>query len=237
MPLSTIEEIAAHYISEIKSVAPRGPYAFAGFSLGGIIAFEMARQLVQQGEVVSFVGMFDTVAFTSDKHMPVIARYLRRIKIAVMKVAYVIWLFLTDKETREAGFLDKKFKSLKWRLRRLRFMFKAQRAYLKGDKDNLPAYLHDVHELNTRAMENYVLKPSPIAIDLFRARRQTFYIEESKTYGWSKYALKGVNVHHIPGEHSTIFWPPYDKIVADLIQQRLDKITLESQKGLAKTTE
>lgn len=237
VPLSTIEEIAAHYISEIKSVAPRGPYAFAGFSLGGIIAFEMARQLVQQGEVVSFVGMFDTVAFTSDKHMPVIARYLRRIKIAVMKVAYVIWLFLTDKETREAGFLDKKFKSLKWRLRRLRFMFKAQQAYLKGDKDNLPEYLHDVHELNTRAMENYVLKPSPIAIDLFRARRQTFYIEESKTYGWSKYALNGVNIHHIPGEHSTIFWPPYDKIVADLIQQRLDKITLESQKGSAKTTD
>lgn len=236
-PLSTIEEIAAHYIAEIKSVAPHGPFAFAGFSLGGIIAFEMARQLVQQGEVVSFVGMFDTVAFTSDKHMPLISRYLRRIKIALMKVAYIIWLFLTDKETRKAGLLDKKFKSLKWRLRRLRFMFKAQQVYLKGDKDNLPEYLHDVHELNTRAMENYVLKPSPIAIDLFRASRQTFYIEEPKTYGWSKYALKGVNIHHIPGEHSTIFWPPYDKIVAEIIQQRLDKVTLESQKGLSKTTE
>lgn len=230
IPLSSIEEIASYYISEIKTVAPHGPYAFAGFSLGGIIAFEMARQLIQNGEDVPFVGMFDTVAFTSDKNMPKISRYLRRAKLVVMKVLFVIWLFITDKETREAGLFGKKVRSLRWRLRRLLFMFKAQQAYLKGDKDKLPEYLRDVHELNTRAMENYVLRPHPISIDLFRASRQTFYIEEPRTYGWSEYALRGVNVHHIPGEHSTIFWPPQDKIVADIIQQRLDKITLEYQR-------
>lgn len=230
VPLATMEEIAAHYISEIRMVAPKGPYAFAGFSLGGIIAFEMARQLIQQGEEVPFVGMFDTVAFTSDKHLPKTKRFLRRIKISLMKILFVIWIFITDKESRQAGLFGKKLKSLRWKFRRLVYLFKAQKAYLQGDKDKLPEYLRDVHELNTRAMENYVLKPSPVTIDLFRAMRQTFYIEEPKTYGWAKYALGGVNVHHIPGEHSTIFWPPQDKIIADIIQKRLDNITLDHQK-------
>ncbi|MGC8864334.1 MAG: amino acid adenylation domain-containing protein [Bacteroidales bacterium] len=230
VPLGTMEEIAAHYISEIKTVAPKGPYAFAGFSLGGIIAFEMARQLIQQGEEVPFVGMFDTVAFTSDKHLPKLKRYLRRIKIALMKILFVVWIFITDKESRQTGIFGKKIRSLRWKFRRLVYLFKAQKAYLQGDKDKLPEYLRDVHELNTRAMENYVLKPSPVAIDLFRALRQTFYIEEPLTYGWAKYALGGVNVHHIPGEHSTIFWPPQDKIIADIIQKRLDDLTLDHQK-------
>jgi len=45
-----IEEIAARYIAEIKTVQPEGPYFLGGASFGGVIAFEMARQLRSQGE-------------------------------------------------------------------------------------------------------------------------------------------------------------------------------------------
>src|SRR3984885_4915904 len=43
-PYNKIEDMAAHYISAITRQNPNGPYALAGFSFGGIIAFEMARQ-------------------------------------------------------------------------------------------------------------------------------------------------------------------------------------------------
>ena len=53
-PLETFEEIASYYISEIMTVDKEGPYQLAGYSLGGKIAYEMARQLTEMGKKVSF---------------------------------------------------------------------------------------------------------------------------------------------------------------------------------------
>jgi thioesterase domain-containing protein len=57
----TIEEVAQNYIEKIKGLQPRGPYHIAGWSTGGTIAFEMTRQLEQQEEEISFLGMIDVV--------------------------------------------------------------------------------------------------------------------------------------------------------------------------------
>jgi len=57
---TTIEEMAAHYISEMRSVQPHGPYFVGGFSLGGLVAYEIAQQLTAQGEEAALLVMFDT---------------------------------------------------------------------------------------------------------------------------------------------------------------------------------
>ncbi|MCK4826198.1 hypothetical protein KA005_61215, partial [bacterium] len=56
----TIEEMAAHYIKEIQTVQPKGPYYFGGYCLGGIMAFEMAQQLQSEGEEVVFLALIST---------------------------------------------------------------------------------------------------------------------------------------------------------------------------------
>ncbi len=61
-PHETIEQMAADYLSEIRAVQAAGPYLLAGHSFGGVIAFEIARQMRQQGDTVAFLGMFDSVA-------------------------------------------------------------------------------------------------------------------------------------------------------------------------------
>ena len=48
-PHATVEEMAAHYIQEIRTVQPDGPYRLAGFCFGAILAFEMAQQLRKRG--------------------------------------------------------------------------------------------------------------------------------------------------------------------------------------------
>jgi aspartate racemase len=58
--LTTIEEMATHYLSEIRSVQPRGPYFLGGFSFGGLVAYEMAQQLHACGEEVGLLAFFDT---------------------------------------------------------------------------------------------------------------------------------------------------------------------------------
>jgi len=61
-PLERIEQMAALYLEKIREVQPMGPYLLGGWSSGGIIAFEIARQLEQMGETVERVLMLDTPA-------------------------------------------------------------------------------------------------------------------------------------------------------------------------------
>lgn len=58
--LTGIEEMAALYVTEIRRVQSEGPYLLGGWSMGGLVAFEMARQLEAQGENTNLVVLFDT---------------------------------------------------------------------------------------------------------------------------------------------------------------------------------
>ncbi|WP_335743621.1 non-ribosomal peptide synthase/polyketide synthase [Rhodococcus oxybenzonivorans] len=59
-PLASITEFAARYVREIRSIQPHGPYHLLGWSLGGVIAQEMAVQLQAAGEIVRLLGMLDS---------------------------------------------------------------------------------------------------------------------------------------------------------------------------------
>ncbi len=61
-PANNIQEIAAHYVAELLTQVPEGPYAITGYSSGGVIAFEMAKQLKRIGKNVFFLGLFDSFA-------------------------------------------------------------------------------------------------------------------------------------------------------------------------------
>ena len=55
----TVEQMAAQHVATIRSVRPHGPYVIGGFCLGGLIAYETARQLEQQGETVERLLIID----------------------------------------------------------------------------------------------------------------------------------------------------------------------------------
>ena len=58
-PFTSVPEMARHYIAEIRTVRPHGPYIVLGICTGGLIAYEMAQQLLEQGETATLV-MMDT---------------------------------------------------------------------------------------------------------------------------------------------------------------------------------
>jgi non-ribosomal peptide synthetase component F/thioesterase domain-containing protein/acyl carrier protein len=60
-PHSSVEEMAAEYLREIRLRQPHGPYHICGYSFGGLVAFEIARLLHAEGEEVGLVGLFDTL--------------------------------------------------------------------------------------------------------------------------------------------------------------------------------
>lgn len=58
-PLASIETIAKHCLCEIRVVQPHGPYAFAGACFGATVAYEIARQVMAEGETVAYLGLLD----------------------------------------------------------------------------------------------------------------------------------------------------------------------------------
>jgi acetoacetyl-CoA synthetase len=68
-PQTSVEEMAATYVGVIRSFQPESPYRVAGHSFGGLLAFEIARLLAEQGEEVGWLGMIDAELSTA-AHAP-----------------------------------------------------------------------------------------------------------------------------------------------------------------------
>ena len=58
-PLNRVEDMAAHYIREIQTIQPKGPYLLGGRCFGGRVALEMAQQLQAQGEKVAILAIVE----------------------------------------------------------------------------------------------------------------------------------------------------------------------------------
>lgn len=65
-----VQQLAAHYVQEIRLVQPEGPYHLGGWCVGGIIAYEMARQLQQAGQEVALLALLDSAPPTAENAPP-----------------------------------------------------------------------------------------------------------------------------------------------------------------------
>src|SRR5204863_4923379 len=69
-PHHTIEATAQEYLHEIRVLRPQGPYHLAGYSLGGLVVFEMARQLAAAGQQIGLLAMLDAHAPGHPRQQP-----------------------------------------------------------------------------------------------------------------------------------------------------------------------
>jgi len=218
-PLDKIEDIAAHYIAAIIEQNPSGPYALAGYSFGGIIAFEMARQLEALGKEVKMLAMFDTYAYRSPHYDPALLKLFKRGKFFIKRFAYTFAFSNGFRYTlvNTGTNVKRRFIRYYWNLR-----------YGKNQtQTGIFGYSNKVDVMNEYAEKYYQLKPYDITVDVFRAENRTFYMDDFENLGWKPYALKGVRIHKIPGEHNTIFKAPNDKIFASILQKCLDEAVLK----------
>jgi thioesterase domain-containing protein/acyl carrier protein len=81
-----VETLAAHYLEEIRTVQPKGPYLLAGYSFGGVIAFEIAQSLLSEKQEVALLTLLDTMGVDRHRAEPSLAS---RISDAVVRVWHV----------------------------------------------------------------------------------------------------------------------------------------------------
>ncbi|AKD57253.1 hypothetical protein SD10_22520 [Spirosoma radiotolerans] len=213
-PLSSIEAMATYYIDAIKVQNPTGPYSLAGYSFGGIIAYEMCRQLKQDGKEVKVLAMFDTHADQSNYLGPWVSKVWKTVQSTIKKYLYTFILLKND----ISGTISYKKGSIKRRVNKIYGKLKYTEDYHKMFYGNQ----YKVYRSNQQATRNYRLTPQNIGIDLFRAEKRMYYIQDFEFLGWKPFALKGVTVHKVPGDHASLFNPPNDKEFARILQNLLD---------------
>ncbi|WP_158795398.1 non-ribosomal peptide synthetase [Pedobacter sp. L105] len=218
-PLDNMEAIAEFYIREIIKHNPSGPYAIAGYSFGGVIAFEMARQLKKMGKEVCFLGMFDTNIQYPTHQYPTAKKIAVKVSRQVHKLFFRTNTLLTHPvltmEYLKAYYTQK-----------LNLPVSKKGLLEVYDSNELPDFMQEIVKRLYAAFYNYKIKPLDVKIDLFRAGTRMYYVDDPKYLGWGKYATKGVSVFNVPGDHKEMFSAPNDKVLAEVLQQRLNKIQL-----------
>ena len=217
-PLDRIEDMATHYISEILRSNPDGPFCLAGYSLGGIIAWEMAKQLKEQGREVLMLSLFDAVAKNEWSAGGLSSGFSKKLK----KAGYNLSLMVKNP-----------LNAFEYKTHVLKMQFEQKKGKLKtafrNNKTNeieegyIP-YGSTVYEKSIEAYENYSLQALDIQVDLFKAKEQMFYLHDPVHYGWDKFALGGVVTHEIEGNHLTLFDEPHGKQVAEVMKKRMNEI-------------
>ncbi|RYF93765.1 MAG: non-ribosomal peptide synthetase, partial [Chitinophagaceae bacterium] len=221
MPVvENVEEMATNYITEIIKNNPDGPYALAGYSFGGIIAFEMARQLRKMNKEVKALIIFDTYADAANGHHSALKARLQKWKVKIMSSLYNVREFIKDPVGRVAYQREELKTSMHKPYRRVK-------SWIEGKEKDLFYYKYKIEETNLRAKDRYQLHEFDGLVELFRAQKRTYYQDDQVYLGWKPFAKKGVRVHEIPGEHNKIFLPPNVNELARKLQLCLDNSVRE----------
>jgi amino acid adenylation domain-containing protein len=228
--LTKVEDMACQYIKVIQTLQPDGPYLLGGHSYGGLVAFEMARQLVHQGQEVNFLAILDTPAplpgtqsmITKDwdnaKWLTQIVNLVERLYETNLEVSYEAIQFLEQGE---------QFNYLKKRLEKVNLLPPdAGTAQLRT--------LVEVYKANCQAQ--YVPQDIyPGRITLFRSsEEQVKHSADEKfteiwrepVWNWSQLSAQPVEIHQVSGDHITIMVEPHVRVLADKLRDCLEQAQL-----------
>ena len=218
-PDDTVEQMAANFISEIQTVHPKGPYSLAGFSFGGIIAFEMYRQLKAKGEKVKILASLDSYVYPNYFYKNPVKKKLVYGLYTMGQMVFILMNMFSNK---------KNFKR-RWNL--LKIMFQGFYLRLKHGREKQMELqfqrASNIDEMHSLAFDRYSIKPEEVIIDLFRASENVYFAHDFKYLGWKKVASKGVRKHMIPGNHNDMFVSPNVEEFAKTLQYTLDNHNCE----------
>jgi amino acid adenylation domain-containing protein len=223
--LDTIEELAEAYLADLRAFQPCGPYSLGGYCFGGVVAFEMARRLQQQGETIHFLGLINSSAPNTRYYEfrwtpPIIFKFLKNIFLRSF------YSYRAHPE-RFHRFLGWKARSLAKRLGGAGSAARAsfsQEAVAPEDWIDMSQYSEDerrVWHQHLRALVRYKPEPYPGRVCLFRSPVHPVRCSFDADYGWGELAAGGVLQKIIPGAHETIMEEPGVRILASAIESSL----------------
>jgi len=190
-----LEQMAAEYVADMREVFPYGPFNLLGFSFGGLVAYEIAQQLKAAGLEVGLLGMLDT-------RQPELMRGVQTRGPMHRRIAWRIRL-LYLRTHRRNGRLRYLWRRLRERMQRANYMYAATKGQGK-----VASSVRNVREINYVAGVSYTVRPYPGKVTLFRAEHDPNEQPLPPDLNWGQYALEGVEIKDLPGDHGRILYQP-----------------------------
>ena len=217
-PHTRVEEMAAHYVEQIRSVVPEGPYYLGGASFGGRVAFEMARQLDAAGQRVALVALFDAFApGASAAPFPTVVR--QSAERFAARVAFHFENLLREEQRGE--YIRRKARTVRRRIRS-RLWQLAYRMFAARSK-HLPRALRSVREAGYLANRDYVPGRFAGRLTLFRAAVRSAADASGREMGWMPLAAEGVEVIPVSGDHEDMLVEPHVRKLAEELRAAIDR--------------
>jgi amino acid adenylation domain-containing protein len=229
----TIEGLAAAYLSEIRSVLQPGqPFLIGGYSLGGVIAFEMARQLSESGERVALLAIIDST-------LPNLPGLQRRSRVGLVRDVLrnlPPWLFHHARGSDPRKLLTRSARKIARAVRRPAVSSPTVgQEPLELDVQSMFGVATLPEELRVRAAALYRARvhyePRPFAgrLTLFRPAARPLLELANPTLGWERFARGGVDVHAVPGSHESCIRDPHVLRLARALQHCLRGVQSQGQ--------
>jgi amino acid adenylation domain-containing protein len=212
----SVEEMAAHYLKEMREVQPVGPYLLGGYCFGGKVAFEMAQQLHRHGQEVALLALIDAFAPGYRILLPWGLRRLAQIRFH--------WANLKSARDKKKYVLEK---SAIARARAAKFM-KAVIA-ISCLKVGLP--IPALRGLKTTRQRRKPYHPLtyPGKITVFApTMSHSGYISFESHMGWNGLAGGGLEIHEIPGHVTAIIAEPHVKELAEQLRSCIERETIRN---------
>jgi acyl-coenzyme A synthetase/AMP-(fatty) acid ligase/thioesterase domain-containing protein/acyl carrier protein len=207
----SIDAIASECVSQIDSVLdPAWPVLLCGHSFGGLVVFEMARQLRDAGRHVGFLGIIDTPLRAGDAR----GRLGRTRDLLANLPAWIKYDML------ESG----------WRNLAIRALGKVELAWRRDSAMNFRAYFgvlrlperfQQIVAARYEAARRYRPQVYVGSMVVFRARAQALTGRRDRHQGWAAFVDGDVEVFDVPGHHDSCVDEPYVRHVADVLNARL----------------
>ena len=214
-PFITVEDIASHFVSEIQSVQPTGPYHLVGACIGGIIAFEMAQQLSAKGQKVALLALLET--------WPPASLLVPRWTLPNGLRPYVFFLSVAFGVTREI-FRTKREDRLTRISKAIRGMKKMVHSgdVYRGDRE--VRFRDKVSEANRKAAGNYQPQPFSGRIELIIASERPVNPPKDTRRTWCDLALGGYSVDELPAASTgDLFKNPNVSSLAEKLKKLLSQ--------------
>lgn len=194
-----VEEMAARYLELLRRCQAKGPYFLGGYSFGGLVAYEMACLLREQGERVDFLALFDTISPTSPRRMYTLPERI-----------YRNWNAETELPKRLARILRRA-------KQKIAPVPAPEEPQVPEDGNGRAWELGKAHEAS---FEAYKPRPYQGKVTLFKALADDEIYKFPEDYGWAALATE-IEIVNIPGRHLTVFDAEHLPIFGSHLRQRI----------------
>jgi len=192
-----IEDLAAFYLHYIREVQPKGPYRLGGYSFGGLVSLEMARQLTEAGEEVSHLIIFGTDTPLSSS---------------------------LPKQFEILGFIGQYWLDFHKNIVMPFFSYEKRVAW-ERELENIGFAPKALHVAGTHSLAAMRYNPRPYSgrITLLETLEQQLSSPLDPSRGWHRLAAGGVESMLVTGNHLSMLDEPHVRDLADKLNLLLAK--------------